>query len=128
VFTAGHVRTFTGAETLVMAYTMNTGEWTQVKSFTKPTGENFLTAITAAGDKVYAVGYTDDPTNDVTHETLVLAYDGATFLPVTAPNPDKFSALYGAVVRNGVLWAVGTTGHEALRNTLVLTNICPSPR
>jgi hypothetical protein len=126
VFTVGQVQTFTGMETLVMAYTLTTGDWVQVKSFNKPDGDNVLTAITTAGDKVYAVGYTTVADNDVGRQTLVLAYDGVSFAPVAAPNPDQVSELHGAVVHYGVLWAVGSTGHGAQRATLVLNNNCMS--
>jgi hypothetical protein len=128
VFTIGQVKTFTGVETLVMAYTKSSGDWSQIKTFSKPDGDNVLTAITAAADKVYAVGYTTNAADDVTHETLVLAYDGASFAPVDAPNPDQTSELHGVVVHYGVLWAVGTTGHGAQRNTLVLNNNCVTTR
>jgi hypothetical protein len=124
VFTVGQVKTFTGAETLVMAYTMSNGDWVQVKSFNKSTGDNVLTAITANAGKVYAVGYTTNPADDVTRETLVLAYDGVSFAPVSAPNPDQTNELRGLVVDHGVLWTVGTTGHGAQRSTLVLNNNC----
>jgi hypothetical protein len=128
VFTVGRVQTFTGAETLVMAYTLSTGDWVQLKSFNKTAGDNVLTAVTAAAGKVYAVGYTTDPADDVTRETLLLAYDGVTFAPVDTPNPNRVSELRGVVVHYGVLWTVGTTGHGAQRSTLVLNNNCLSDR
>jgi hypothetical protein len=128
VFTVGQLKTFTGVETLVMAYTKSSRDWSQINSFNKPDGDNVLTAITAAADKVYAVGYTTNGADDVTRETLVLAYDGVSFAPVTSPNPDQTSELHGAVVNYGVLWAVGTTGHGAQRSTLVLNNNCMSTR
>jgi hypothetical protein len=126
IFTAGHVRTFDNRETatLVMAYTINTGDWVQVKAFSKPAGDNVLTAITSDGARVYAVGYTTSAADDARRETLVLAYDGTTFLPLAAPNPDVVNELQGVVLSRGVLWAVGTTGHGPQRSTLVLNNNC----
>jgi hypothetical protein len=124
VFTVGHVKAATGVETLVMAYTMTNGDWYQIKSFSKFDADNVLTAITAAAGKVYAVGYTANPADDVTRETLVLAYDGAAFTPVVSPNPAQTNELHGGVIHRGVLWTVGTSGQGAQRNTLVLNNNC----
>ena len=65
-----------------------------------------------------------DPADDVTHRTLVLAYNGEDFMPITSPSPDQTSDLHGVAINAGMIWAVGTTGHGAHRSTLVLTNIC----
>jgi hypothetical protein len=124
IFTVGHVTTFSGVETLAMAYTISNGEWSQIKTFYNVSGDKVLTGVTASNGNVYAVGYTLDPADDVTHQTLVLAYDGANFVPITSPSPDRTSELHGVAINAGMIWAVGTTGHGAYRSTLVLTNIC----
>jgi hypothetical protein len=128
VFTAGHVKTAAGEETLVMAYTMSSGDWYQIKSFSKFDADNVLTAVTTAAGKVYVVGYTANSADDVTRETLVLAYDGEAFTQIGSPNPAQTNELHGLVVQRGVLWTVGTSGQGAQRNTLVLNNNCVTTR
>jgi hypothetical protein len=128
VFTVGHVQHAASIAPLAMAYTIGTGDWLQVKAFNKAATDGFLTGIATGAGKLYAVGYTRYPGAKTATETLVLAYNGMSFMPVESPSPDQVNELYGAVVHSGVLWAVGTTGHEQQRSTLVLTNDCMSTR
>lgn len=124
IFTVGQIKTFSGAQTLVMAYTVGTGDWVQIKSFNTEVAHNVLTGIVGNGSKLYAVGYAGKAGDNALRTPLVLVYTGEEFAPVSTPPLAGVSELHGAVVSNGVFWAVGTTGHEMQRSTLVLTNNC----
>jgi len=128
IFTVGQVETYNGKQTLVMAYTVSNGDWTQIKSFNQDVDHNFLTGVVASGCKVYAVGYAGNGADDVKMTPLVLVYTGDTFVPVLTPNPSTVNELYGATVTNGKLWAVGTTGQGLQRIPLMLTNNCTTTK
>jgi hypothetical protein len=95
-------------------------QWSIVPS---PFGISSLSAVTALGTDVWAVGNVLNGSNQL---TLVIHWDGTAWSQVSSPSPSlSFDLLLAADSADGQIWAVGTYTVGSAQQTLVET-ACPA--
>ncbi len=95
-------------KTLVLRYDGST--WAQVSSASPGSFFNYLYGVTAQqGGDAWAVGYYRDENNFI-YKTLILHYNGTSWVQVTSPNPGLYENYLEDVtlLPSGEAWAVGS--------------------